>query len=191
MIDKLITAPTEEPITLAIAKAHLRITVSDDDTRITAMIVAAREQAELRTGRALCTQTWETVADTFDDAETLSRSPVQSIVNVKYLDTAGVQQTLSSGNYVLDNDATPGRVFLAYGAAWPDTYAMPNAVRVRYLAGYGTAADVPQSIKAWMLLAIGSMYALAETFADGRYAPLPDRFWHSLLDPFVIYGART
>ena len=68
-----ITAPATEPIDLATAKLHCRVDGTDEDTLIAALIVAAREQAEHETGRALVTQTWEQVHDAFPDAFVLRR----------------------------------------------------------------------------------------------------------------------
>lgn len=186
---KLITAPTVEPVLLADAKWHCRIDGADDDALTTSLIVAAREQAEHETGRALCTQTWELVLDAFPDECILRNAPVQSIASVKYLDAAGVEQTLNLADTLLDKDSEPGRLLPAYGKTWPATYPVANAVRVRYVCGYGAAADVPSSIKSWMLLAIGTMYAQRETMVSGQVAALPDRFWHRLLDAHRIYEA--
>jgi hypothetical protein len=61
----LLTAPSVEPVSLAEAKAHLRVDVTDDDALITALITAARQSAEHKTRRSLCTQQWSLVLDQF------------------------------------------------------------------------------------------------------------------------------
>ena len=183
-----IAAPASEPLALADAKAHCRVDHSDDDALITALIVAAREQAEHETGRALVTQTWELVHDTFPEAFVLRKAPIASVTSVKYIDPAtGAEQTLDPADTLLDNASEPGYLVPAYGKAWPTARAVPNAVRCRYVCGYGNAAAVPQAIKQWMLLAIGTMYAQRETVVAGTVANLPDRFWASLLDPYRLY----
>lgn len=186
---KIITAPVVEPVSLAEAKVHCRVDVSDDDALITSLITAARESAEHETGRALCTQTRELVLDAFPDAFVLRGAPVQSVVSIKYLDSTGVEQTLDPADYILDNDSEPGFAVIGYGKAWPESYATINAVRVRYVCGYGAASDVPASIKAWILLAVGTLYAQRETTVIGQSSSLPDRFWHRLLDQHIIYEA--
>jgi len=65
MPSKLITAPTEEPVSLAEAKAHLRVDISDDDALIGAMIVAARQEAEAACRRAFVSQQWKLLLDRF------------------------------------------------------------------------------------------------------------------------------
>ena len=184
-----IAAPASEPLDLATAKLHCRVDGNDDDALVTALIIAAREQAEHETGRALITQTWELVHDVFPDAFVLRKAPIQSVTSIKYLDsTTGAEQTLAPADYLLDKDSEPGYVVPGYGKAWPDSYAVPNAVRCRYVCGYGDAAAVPQAIKQWMLLAIGTMYAQRETAAGQTYS-IPDRFWSGLLDPYRLYEA--
>ena len=183
-----IAAPASEPLDLATTKLHCRVDGNDDDALITALIVAAREQAEHETGRALVTQTWELVHDAFPEAFTLRKAPIQSVTSLKYLDSAtGAEQTLDPADYLLDKDSEPGYVVPAYGKAWPETWPVPNAVRVRYVCGYGNAAAVPVAIKQWMLLSIGTMYAQRETLIAGQAASLPDRFWSALLDPYRLY----
>ena len=55
---QLITPPAIEPVTLAEAKAHLKVDTTDDDTLITSLIAAARARAEWHTRRAFITQGW-------------------------------------------------------------------------------------------------------------------------------------
>jgi uncharacterized phiE125 gp8 family phage protein len=61
----LVTGPSVEPVSLAEAKLHLRVDITDDDTLITGLIISARQRAEVITRRALCTQTWKLVLDQF------------------------------------------------------------------------------------------------------------------------------
>ena len=55
MRSTLITGPIDEPITLAEAKAHLRVTIDNEDDLITRLIKGARESFERETGRQLLT----------------------------------------------------------------------------------------------------------------------------------------
>lgn len=181
---KLITPPAVEPVTLAEAKLHLRVDAADEDLLIESLISAAREAAEHEIGRALGEQTRELVLDGFPEAFVLRGAPILSLVSVKYLDADGNQQTLDPADTLLDMDSEPGYLMPAYGKAWPASFPVPNAVRVRYTCGY-TAA--PRPIKQWLLLAVGTMYAQRESVVIGQIAALPDRFWQGLLDPYRLY----
>lgn len=185
---KLITAPSVEPLTLADAKLHLRVDGTDEDALITSLIVAARQYAEHLTERSLITQTWELAIDAFPGAEIqLPRPKAIAITSVKYDDVSGAEQTLSAPNYTLDNYQEPAWLLPAFNTAWPATQGNANAVRVRYTAGYGAAAaDVPEGIKRWMLLRIGSLYAMREEVVPGR--ALQPQFVDRLLDPYRIWS---
>lgn len=184
---KLITAPTAEPITLAEARLHLRVTGTEEDAKITSLIMGAREAAEHITGRALMAQTWELALNGFVDAISLPRPPLASITSVKYLNTAGVLTTLDASAYLLDDYSEPARLLPAYGTSWPATRNQENALLIRYVAGYASAATVPQGIKDWMLLRIGLLYEDRESVVIGvSISELPhvDR----LLDPVKVWG---
>lgn len=186
---KLITAPTEEPVTLTQAKLQCRVDGSDEDALLTLIISAARRSAEIRTGRALVTQTWELALDAFPaSAIELPMPPVQSITSIKYLDAAGVEQTLSGASYALDSYGSRHWVIPAQGVSWPETLDAANAVKVRFATGYGAATAVPEDIKMWMLLSIGTLYTHREAMAQGQLVELPGGFWQSLLDPYVLYS---
>jgi uncharacterized phiE125 gp8 family phage protein len=184
----LITAPAAEPVQLTEAKLHARIEHSADDTLVTALIAAAREQVEHITGRRLITQTWEQVLPAFSDSMDLDVAPVASITSVKYLDSAGTEQTLSNTVYSLISESLPPRLVLKTGQSWPATYSADNAIRIRFDAGYGAASTaVPQAIRAWLLVRIASLYAQREEHADSM-TEMPGRFIDGLLDPYRIHS---
>ena len=190
---KLITAPSTYPVTLAEAKLHCRVDIADDDTLITALITAATEMAEQKTGRAIMTQTLELTLDAFPDAFELTRVPVQSVTSVKYYDTTGTQQTLSNTLYALDaaDDFGFAHISPVYAGVWPDTRDQINAVAVRYVAGYADAASVPQSIKNWILLMVSTMYENRETEAYSSRAvstTVQMQFVDRLLDRYVVFS---
>jgi uncharacterized phiE125 gp8 family phage protein len=173
---KLITAPAVNPISLVEAKAHLRVDHSQEDTLIELFVKAATQNAEAFLGRALVTQTWELVLDSFPTEEVkIPLPPLQSVVSIKYDDSAGDEQTLATDQYVVDTASEPGWV-VPLTAGWPSTIDAINAVRIQFVAGYPPTSDSPPdltanilfSIKAAILLNLGSLYANRETVVIGQ-----------------------
>ena len=185
---QLITPPAQEPVSLAEAKHHLRVDFPDDDALIAAIIAAARQHAEMLTRRQFITARWKFVLDRFPaHAVTLPRSPLQSVVSIDYLDTGNALQTVPPSDYTVDAACEPARITPVFGATWPVTLPQIAAVSVLFDAGYGTAADVPEGIKAWIKLRVGSLYEHREDFAlvsRGRIEALP--FVDGLLDPYRV-----
>jgi uncharacterized phiE125 gp8 family phage protein len=135
----LVTPPGVEPITLAEAKAHLRVDFNDDDDYITALITAARMITEERTSRALITQTWDYVLDDFPDKDyiNLRKPTLQSVTYVNYIDSSGAVGVMPTTDYVVDKDSIPGRIFLGFAKIWPVVILQPaSAVRIRMVCGY-------------------------------------------------------
>lgn len=183
-------APAEEPVTLVEAKLHCRVDHTADDTLITGLIAAARQQAEHRTGRALVTQQLEYTQDSFVASEIcLPRPALISVQTVKYLDAYGVLQTLANTEYQVITSELAGRIVPAYGKAWPFGRLQPDALVINYTAGYGAASAVPASIKSWMLIAIGTWYSQREgVITSTTVAELPREFFAALLDPYWVPG---
>jgi uncharacterized phiE125 gp8 family phage protein len=179
MPTRKITDATTEPVTVDEAKNHLRVEHNRDDARIAMFITAARQECEQLLGRTLISTTWELTRDRFDEAIRLEWPPIQSVTSIKYDDAAGIEQTLNSLDYVLDAASEPGYVVPEIDKEWPDTQDAINAVRVRYVAGYGAAAaDVPAAVKAWILLRIQMLYQGCDTdeAAKMRHHPLLDGY---------------
>lgn len=189
---RLITAPAVEPISVAELKVHARgIDDAIEDALLAIFIKHARERAEAITATALVTQTWEQTLDAFPEAEIeLLKPPVTAITSVKYIDTAGVEQTIAGANYLLETSAErfPGWLLPAYGYEWPETRDQANAVVIRYATGYPDAASVPAPIRAWCLLTAAFLYANREAFVvDGKVTEVPGRFVDGMLDPYRVF----
>lgn len=113
--------------------------------------------------------------------------PLITVDSLKYIDQDGTQQTLSSALYKVDIVSEPGRLTPAYGQSWPATRNEASAVEIAFTCGYGAAGAVPQGIKNWILMRMGSLYEFREEVAimgRQRIDPLP--FVDGLLDPFRI-----
>lgn len=199
----LVTAPIDEPITLTEAKWHVRRTDvdADDEYLGTLLIPAVRGRGEQQTGRQFLTATWEWLLDGFPcdatEALTLPKAPLQAISTITYVDPDGAPQTWAASNYLVDapglvslgsgvyrvlgTTVTRGRLTPAYGGSWPATRHQINAVTIRFLAGYGAAADVPMPLKRAMLLDLGTLYENREDMVVGQ---------GYVITPFP-YGAGT
>lgn len=201
---QLVTPPAGEPVSLADAKQHLRVDGGDDDLLIGSLITAARQAAETKTGRQLITARWKLVLDAFPGpslmqsasgasfslpghAILLAKCPVQSVVSIEYLDINGTTQVMPASDYVLDAACEPARLTPAFGKTWPPTLPQTGAVSVTFDAGYGTASAVPEGLKSWIKLRVGSLYGHREemsVLSRGRIDPLP--FVDGLLDGFKV-----
>lgn len=162
-------APAVTPVSLAEAKAHLRVEHSDDNELIASLIAAATEHLDGWSGilgRALVTQTWQQDFRSFGCGLRLALAPVASVTSVTYYDGSNASQTLSETVYSLLVDARGPYLALAPGKTWPGAYYRPDAVRVTYVAG--VAVDqVPAPIKAAIKLMIGHWYENREPVGTG------------------------
>lgn len=190
MPTRKIDGPAEEPVTLAEAKLHLRVDSSDEDAYISALITAARQQAEHITGRAMVNCRYVQTEDQFPQAIKLRPGRVSQITELRFRDASGVLQILSSPCYTLDNAGEfIAWVYPSPGYTWPSVWSHPNAVEVEFVAGFGaTLADVPQSIKQWMLLTIAQWYSTREAAAE-RATEQPSTFYSALLAPYMVMEA--
>ena len=183
----LVTAPTKEPLLVSEIKTQLRIDHASEDDLLASYLVSARLYLEGRygwLGRVFLTQTWDESFDAFPATFRLTLAPVQSITSITYLDTAGASVVLAASLYRTDLVSEPARITPAYGTTWPSTYDVTNAVTVRYVAGWTSAAGVPEPAKLALMLLIGHFYSHREG-GEGPDAEL-DRALDRLLRPLRI-----
>lgn len=173
---RLITPPATDPVSLAVAKAHLRVVDSENDTIISALIKASTTNVEAWLGRALIDQTWDLYIDGFPTAEIkIPLPPLIEVLEINYDDSDGNIQTVNAADYYVDSVSQPGWVVPAGNLTWPTTLDAINSVRVRFRAGYLSedsppVENIPFDIKAAILLNLGSLYEHRETVVIGQIA---------------------
>jgi uncharacterized phiE125 gp8 family phage protein len=133
---------------------------STEEAQITRLISAARRDVERIQGYRHITQTWDFYMDQFpcEDRFEIPFAPLQSVTWVKYKDTAGNLLTLSTDVYLVDTMSLPGQITLKYCQVWPPTRGEPQSVQVRFVVGYGLAADVPADVKQAILVKLTELY---------------------------------
>ena len=183
----VVTPPTEEPVSLAELKSHLRVDSTDDNDYITALGKAGREWVESYCNRQLVTATYDYRIDRFTSEISLPLPALQSVTSVKYIDTDGATQTVAGATYEIDTDQEPGCIRLAYEKSWPDDRrSVKNAITIRFVAGYGAASAVPDQIKAAINLYVGHLYEHREAVTVGRISRVLELGLTRLLVPFAL-----
>ena len=167
--------PTSEPVSLSEAKSHCRVDIDDDDILIQSYIKAARIYAEGVQNRAFVTRTYELWLDGFPRSpyHTGIQIPMPPLVSVTSLDIYDIASTKTTDttltNYVIDTKSEPGRISLGYNLIWPTTILRPiNGICVTFVAGYGVAEVVPQTVKQAILLLVSHWYEHREAIVEGK-----------------------
>lgn len=177
--------PASPAVSTSDAKAHLRVTSSDEDTLIGTIVEAAVRHVEDVCGRALFTQTWTATFDGFPDGElVLPRPPVASITSVSYVDEDGATQTLASNAYEKDLGSEPACLWPVYGTTWPATRAQRGSVTVVYVAGVASTSSIPKPIRQAILLLVGHLYENREAVNIGNIVTTMPMAVDALLAPY-------
>ncbi len=154
----LITPPTGEPISLADAKAHLRLTINDDDTYISTLMIAARRTVESRYGINIMQQSWSLFADAWP-ADGIFHLPLWPVLSVESLtsfaddDTASV---IDPAHYYLDQATRPPRLALRVGRVFAPPGRKINGLKLNFTSGFGVL--IPQEIKQALLAVVTDWY---------------------------------
>jgi len=183
----LSAGPEVEPVSVAEAKAHMRIDGTAEDVRIGSLIVTSRLNIEAELGLALVTQSWSWFTDAWPRGPSLKLPlrPVQSIVAVRTYDEAGAATTLSPESYFLDGAGKPPRLVRQGALAWPKPGRIANGIEIAFTAGYGdAAADTPEPIRHAILLLVAHWHEHRSPLEVGPLAQPPPDMVEKLLKPY-------
>ena len=177
---QVVAPPTEEPVSVDLARLHLRVDQTGDDALIAAYITAARSWAETYLGRALVNQQllWTMARDQVSNgspylsmplsllvlpmwmqwpllgqqAIELPRKPVISVDSVAYGQWGQTDTTLTAGTDY-DVDPTTARLRIH-----PGSEVLPNDhIAITFTTGYA-AGTIPQPISIAILMLTAFLY---------------------------------
>ena len=204
---KVITEPTQEPLSLQEVKDYLRVENSTDERTIRPLIETARRWCEEHTGRTLVQTTYRQFLDSISDNVplnegvsvgpdinyyrnyiTLAKTPLASVTHVKTYKDSDVATTFSSDKYYVDNAREPGRIVLRNGETFPSALRVANAIEVEFVAGYSTVSSIPEPIKVGMLQHIAFLYEQRGDMGDYLNARTFPPMVKGLYAPYVVFG---
>ncbi len=213
---RLIQGPIAEPVSLAEAKLHLRVDVTDDDALISAFIAAARDYAETITRRCFIAQSWKYVIDSFPGptligipfgqawvypghAVFLEKSQVQYVSAIKYTDMNSNAQVMASTDYAIDYTSEPCRITPIFGRIWPITLPQIGAAEIDFVAGYAapivanTSTGTIAVQGAWAPSAVGDVIRLSNSGGalPTPLQPLTDYYVASVVSPGIYTLSAT
>lgn len=181
---KIVTPAAAYLTDLTDLKAYLRIEGTDEDTILMNCIKAASIAIDRYCNRFFINTTIELTLDGFGECPReplqagyfvghkatflgmaseidLPFRPISSITSIKTFDTDNTESTYSAANYQLDE--TGGRVYLNDGAVWPTELRNREAVKIRYVAGYGAdSTAVPFDVRQAALQHAAKLYECRE-----------------------------
>ena len=183
------TVPTAEPVTVAEAKDHLRVTSTDDDTYIETLITVAREMVETYTRTIWTEQTLIIDYDQFPAEDTIEIGSdigwVKTLESVRYFDKNDVDTLYDASNYYFDGKSKPARIIKKTTASYPETSTRPAAV---YIEVTTNPQYTPKAINQAILLLVGHYYENRQEVTDRKQYTIPKAV-DFLLSPYRNFEA--
>lgn len=196
----LIAPPAAEPVSIAEARAWLRVDTNDEDAAIASLISAARTLVESATRRALVTQGWRLTLDAWpaNGGEeswsilatrpgrapceiVIPVAPVQSVSAVRLYDAAGQPLMLEPASYRIVG--APERARLLFAAQPPHPGAAAAGIEIDLVAGYGDPPDTPAALRHAILALVSWWFDNRGDAATAGAGDLPPRA-AALIAPF-------
>jgi uncharacterized phiE125 gp8 family phage protein len=171
----LLSPPLVEPISLAEAKAYLRVEHNDDDDVIEALIAGARVHIEALTRRALITQSWRLIRDSWpaDGRIAVTPVPLREVVAARVYRLDGSPQAIDVDAFVANVASAPAVLGFTLGAV-PAPGRAVGGIELDFEAGYGDAAnDVPEPLRQAIRVLTAHWYENRGVLAEGGAAVLP------------------
>ena len=170
-------APAVEPVSLAAARAHLRLDGTDDDAYLASLIATSRLQVEAALGIALIDQSWTLTIDAWPDDGIvgLPLRPVSAVGQVNVITGDGAAIEVPAAQYRVDGASVRPRV-IADPSAIPEPGRSTDGIEINFIAGFGASPDdVPAPIRHAILLLVAHWYECRDAGpSNGDATRIPD-----------------
>jgi uncharacterized phiE125 gp8 family phage protein len=187
MISYLLAGPAAEPVTLAEARAWLRLDGTDEDALVTTLVAAARIHVESTTGRALLTQSWRVVLDCWpiDRSVMLPVAPLQTLTEIRAYDEGGDASTIALAQFQAETAVAPARLLLPPSVGGMPALRQRLGIEIDYVAGYGDdGSDVPADLRQALLVLVAHWFEHRDAvITAGSGAVIPEGF-DRMLTPY-------
>ena len=196
----LIAPPAAEPVTLAEARAWLRVDTTDEDAAIASLISAGRMLVESATRRALVTQSWRVTLDAWPPSGgdgawsilatrpnaapsqfVLPLAPVQSVSAIRVYDSGGQPLTLAMNTWRVIG--APERMRIVFAGVPAQPGAKAGGIEIDVVAGYGDPPDTPAPLRHAILALVSYWFDNRGDVATTDASNLPPRA-AALIAPF-------
>lgn len=166
---ELVTPATDLVVSVTECKKAARVDWDEEDNVIEGWIKEAAASVEVDASICLMTQTWRLNMDWFPDVIELRKYPVASVSSLTNVATDGTTNTVSASDYIVDVTSFPPRIVPAYGLTWPTCRDQPRSVKVTFVAGVSSPANVSAIAKQAVLLSVAKRIREREGLNDEDY----------------------
>jgi uncharacterized phiE125 gp8 family phage protein len=150
MTSYLLAGPAGEPVSLAEAKAFLKVDGGAEDALIATLIGAARLHVEGITGTALLAQSWRVVLDDWpaNGVVRLPVGPLLSVTAITATDDNGAGHDIGLAQFGSELD----RLIVPRVVVGMPALQERGGIEIDYVAGFGSEAeDVPADLRQALL----------------------------------------
>lgn len=186
-----VVAPTINVVSLDEVKLHLRIDHDDEDDMLQLLVdsvTSSLDGVDGLLGRALATATYEATLTRWEEEIALPLPPLQSVESINVWGSDGLVLAVLPSDYIVIAGEV-GSIRRTGLNSWPTPFDRPDAITIRFVAGYGTAEEIPAPIRLAILQRIGTAYEQRESsiLATAAFRQ-PDFSAFDALLPYRVIG---
>ncbi|SHF50253.1 head-tail connector protein [Caloramator proteoclasticus] len=183
---KVIEGPKADVLTLEEVKSHLRVDGDDEDSIISSYIKAAREYAEIFTGRSFVEKTYEYVVNPKEKYAyiELPMPPLIEVLEVLCVDKNNQELKLTEGyDYYVLKGYDESLIYPSLERGWPkESLERIGSIKIKYRTGY---SEAPMPVKQAILILTSHFYESRENLTTKDYKEIPFGV-STLLRPFWV-----